>query len=399
MKNIKMLFSLLLLVHMTLPIYGQSNLLVDSLEQILFPNNDSDEIDVVLLEFEYAKERYVLRGRKTQPVVSDIEKIEKLLFEIRASKDTGIMERLIEVQRRFEDYFLNEWEPAYRIVHPKYVFCYKVLMNMEMTLASLYMDTFDSSQKKYKYLKNIYMSQWGDGAEERKKRIRFFSSYIKNKWNGGCLGGSFCAPALIIEMANDLEEGIINDLRSFVLDSLSEDEKQFYLVTLGKAVRNMKSNEIEEIFINRIDDIDRLSPNYEFYLENQIIGRNPRIYFAIGERGRAKGLEFLLNEFDSEDLLKPGRGKLHSLCFTDTGKELMEKRLLQEIRNSKGKRQKEYISMLIGWVYYPQRNIEKINQLSGVIDSENKAVLNDFIERINNKKKATISNEHFPNDH
>ena len=278
-----------------------------------------------------------------------------------------------------------------------YEFYYDILMNIEMTLASLHMDTLASSREKYEYIKNIFMLQWGDRAEKRKERIRFFSNYIKNKWNGGCLGGSFCSPALIIEKANDLEEGIINDLRSFVIDSLSEEEKHFYLVTLGKAVMNIKSNEIEDIYINRIDDFDRLSPNYEYYLENQIVGRNPWIYFILGERGRPKGVAFLLNEFDNEDLLKPGRGKLHSLCFTDTGKELTEKRLLQEIRNSKGKRQKEYIAMLIGWVYYPQRNIEKINQLSGIIDSENKAVLNDFIERINNM--VPISNEHLPNDH
>ena len=349
---------------------------MSALEEILFPFNAESEKSIVLKEFDYALEHYVVTGRKHQPQETDAEKIETLLWKIRQSKDVTVMPGLIELQKRFEDNFLTEWEKAYRVGHKMFEFQYEILMNMEMTLTSLYLESFDSSREKYDYLKNIYMLQWGDRDRKRKEKIRFFSDYIKDKWNGACITSSFCSPLLIIEMANDLEEGILNDLSDFNPDSLNGMfMKSYYLTILGRAATGMKTDEIEDIYISRIDKFDAIIPD-TFYF-----GRNTWIFDILGRRGRYKGVDFLLSELDGEGILKLPGFKLGGLSFTKTGKEIVEKRLIQEIQKSSGVTQGKYLSLLASHFYHSyHENPAKMKQLSRMVDKENKHLLQKFTD-------------------
>jgi hypothetical protein len=346
------------------------------LEKILFPYNTDTEKSVVLKEFEREK-KYVIRGRVNQPGPSDTERISSLLKEIRINKDTTVMSQLSRLQKRFERIFLKEWEPAYLIGHPMFDFQYSTLMNMEMTLASLHVDGFDTPEDKYSYLRNIYMLQWVDGDSSRKERISFFSDYIKNKWNGGCIGANFCSPALIVEKARDMEEGILDDLANFHFDSLGKWERNYYLVTLGKAAIDMKSDKVEDIYIDRIEDFDRLVPDYG-------AGRNTWIYRILGLRGRPKGISFLLDELlSSDEILSIPPHNIGLLRHTNVGKEIVEERLVREIQKSKGEKQGKYLTLLLNTVYNYETDSEKIRQLSRIIDTENELILNRFIETRN----------------
>lgn len=356
--------------------YAQPDSLIFALEAVLFPFNTESEKSIILEEFDYAKERYVVVGRKYQPQKTDAQRIETLLWKIRQTKDVSVIPQLIELERRFEDNFIHEWEKAYRIGHYMFEFQYEVLMNMEMSLTSLYLEGFSSSREKYDYLKNIYMLQWGDGDKKRKEKIRFFSNYIKEKWNGGCLASSFCSPTLIIEKANDLEEGILNDMSCFDPDSLTGMFiKNYYLGILGNAAVQMNTDKIEEIYIKRINEFDSIMPDTIFY------GRNTWIFEVIGRRGRVRGIDFILNELDSEDILKLPGFKFGRLCYTETGKEIVENRLIQEIQKSKGEMQSKYLALLVKYFYSKyQENPVKIKQLSKMVDKENLPILQGFIE-------------------
>lgn len=377
MERKKFLSIALFISLLSVPSFGQSELAISSLEKVLFPDNSESEKSIILEEFEWRKEKYIVKGRKNQPDISDSEKIEKLLLEVRRTKDTSVMPRLIELQNRFERIFLEEWEPAYLIGHPMFDFQYSTLMNMEMTLASLHVDGLDTPEDKYSYLKNIYMLQWVDGDSSRKERISFFSDYIKNKWNGGCIGANFCSPALIVEKARDMEEGILDDLANFHFDSLGKWERNYYLVTLGKAAIDMKSDKIEDIYIDRIEDFDRLVPDYG-------AGRNTWIYRILGLRGRPKGISFLLDELSSDEILSIPPHNIGLLRHTNVGKEIVEERLVREIQKSKGQKQGEYLTLLLNTVYNYQTDLEKIRQLSRIIDAENEMILSKFKE-IKNK--------------
>ena len=355
-------------------VQGQTNKLLNSLEDILFPYNELSEERVVLKEFTWDGEEYTIKGRKNQPGVKDMKVIEDLLKDIRTSENTSLINGLSTIQKKHEQLFLIEWEPAWRIGHSLYDHQYEILMNIEMTLVSLYMNSFATSKEKYKYMKNIYMLQWGDRDGNRKKEIDFFSDYIKNKWNGACVSTKFCSPALLMEKAETLREGILEDLSSFVPESLIQAEKHYYLITLGKALINIKSDEVEDVYINRINELDELLPNDEF-------GRNSWIFTILGKRGRKEGISFLLNELNNEDLLVIPKHKLQKLAVTRTGRSLLEERFLRILKTTDDSNlQEKYLKILLSLVYQKNIDATHIDNLKTILSHDNKVILQNFID-------------------
>lgn len=301
--------------------YTQDSI-IEQLNQLLFPVEvqvkksktfkwKDDVYEVVARDFKYEE-----------------ESINKQLAKVRNEARIELIDDLIAIQKKHETYFLQEWEKSWRIGHYMFEQQYEILMNLELTINFLYaLNEFESEKEQYLYFKNLCYLQWIDAALWRKDKFNFFSDYIKSRWNGACIASSFCTPSLIIEQSNQFKEGILEDLNTFLADTLGSDEYSYYLVTLGQSAMNINDNRVEDIYIKRIEEFDALVIG-----EKNKYGREIWIYNILCTRAQSKGLEFLVNDLSSDEILNAESFISSKICRTEEGTSLYKKRLIEEIK-------------------------------------------------------------------
>ena len=277
MKKIQFCFSLnafLLFAFFANAQTINNKLILDSLNSALFPKSKGSIEITSFFGHEKQKMDSIYQVRKVQP---DIDHILPILKEMAYSKDTGLLQPLINLYNKQQSFFKKEWEPVHR---NNFYACdaankqFSILEAFEKTIHSLIFGNMGLDRNaKLSYYKKYVQSQYsyyhaqGDWPEAIKGWHIYSPYYMMlqiNRWVGPPLNEfSFIEPYI-----NEIDDLLIEELNIYFknLDSIKTGVnlsfEQFELDYLCGVISLSKTTTYNEKLLYLILADKRNKPGY-----------------------------------------------------------------------------------------------------------------------------------------
>ena len=347
----------LLYFLMAQPIIAQqSDTLIDTLNFILF--EDIPQEKLIYKFYCHFEDKDYSRAVRYNDLRE--KKVRSVCKAIRDSKDETLIPMLVEILKKQEKYFLEEWEVAWKDgagPYGIYYDQYHILIDIDITIGYLIMEKeqWDTAQK-YAYLKNLYMLIQGDYDSIRIENTLFISDYIRNVKNGYSNSSLFLPSAsthtLIDQMSDELLENILLDISSADVSEMNDGEKKYYLIGLRKTLVMNPDARIDTILIDKGEFYDAL--DFLKIEQNEPL-LTLKYYHLLLDR-------YLLNNQNTDlliplanDIFNESNAIRANIAFVglflgksgSKGKEIFIKRLTRRIIESEDKQALEYMELSV----------------------------------------------------
>lgn len=334
----------------------QSDTLIDTLNFILF--EDIPQEKLIYKFYCHFEDKDYSRAVRYNDLRE--KKVRSVCKAIRDSKDETLIPMLVEILKKQEKYFLEEWEVAWKDgagPYGIYYDQYHILIDIDITIGYLIMEKeqWDTAQK-YAYLKNLYMLIQGDYDSIRIENTLFISDYIRNVKNGYSNSSLFLPSAsthtLIDQMSDELLENILLDISSADVSEMNDGEKKYYLIGLRKTLVMNPDARIDTILIDKGEFYDAL--DFLKIEQNEPL-LTLKYYHLLLDR-------YLLNNQNTDlliplanDIFNESNAIRANIAFVglflgksgSKGKEIFIKRLTRRIIESEDKQALEYMELSV----------------------------------------------------
>lgn len=385
------ILTLLYLVLIVVYIQAQDNRDISRLETLLFEYDK----DKPLYEYPFWSRKL----NKTIMVYSRFEadykkykqdSVSNICDDIRRQERIDLIPNLQEILQRHESYFLKEWEPVWdHRGGPEGLWedQYNILCIIDMTINYLKMIKEKwSSDKKYKYLKNIYMLNYGDYDTTRVTEVKYNSAYIRNQ-RKYCrckqLQRQVHQKSLISEMFlgdKDMISFLIKDLLRNEDSNVSDDEGRFFSQGMDYVLRNVYSEEIDSLILNRPNVF--INSGYKHPNELSKSAFSLRFYHLVLRRYKAtrsnyRLVQLLLDDlFSDRNILYQSR---HALGIIQGNQDVLIRYMLMDefiqlFASSKSQEELDRLESFITQVYSPY-NIKMLKDRAKKYSSRDKLSL------------------------
>ncbi len=257
-------FITLILFGVQLQLFGQRNYhLIESLHHTLFEKN----IDNTIYKYSFwsrdVQDSIHINSRyKWQKGYFKSHNVSSICDSIRWSRDVTLIPHLSNILIKQDSIFRNEWGPAFNWQDGSMGLWddqYESLYALDITLT--YLNSINekwSCDKKYNYLKDLFMLSCGDFDTLRTKRLEFFSDYIrlKMKGYGVCLSIRKAEWSILDDyLFSDPEmvDLVIKDLEYFKQDELPFGFDLLFSSGLEYFFTRVEDDRIDSLIINHSD--------------------------------------------------------------------------------------------------------------------------------------------------
>ncbi len=239
-------------------VHAQHESIIERLEFILFEEGVLEEPKVYSFKPYYREDTLKVTSRFINHHSSwKDERVSKICDTLRLKKAYGYTERLKNILKKHEDYFLNEWEPIFGYLGGPDGLWWdqmEILCNLDMTLSYLTMFKNNwTASKKYEYFKNKYLVAFDDRDDtSRVSKILCNSEYLKYGGIGRTRAALLSRPSIIDEFIkndDELSNVIIDDILETKGRELSKGDNALYSTGLKNFFLSNKNNRIDSILL------------------------------------------------------------------------------------------------------------------------------------------------------
>ena len=250
----------LILYVLPVCLVGQSSSLISDLDYVLFEK----DIDTSYYLYSYwsikeqdsisVKSRYLYSPHTLKSGL-----VEKICDTIRWKRATHLIPELSNLLEEQEEVFLNEWNPVFDFTGaPEGLWedQFNSLCLIDLTLSYLtIIEEQWGPQRKYDFLKNLYLLSYGDFDKSRVNETLYKSQYIINK-HGYCRCNLIQKPnfenSLIDEFFYDdpyLLDILLQDIHKSSMNSTPDDEKKFFNTGVRNVLHKFSDVRIDSLLI------------------------------------------------------------------------------------------------------------------------------------------------------